>query len=111
MWVRPRFRRRGWASPTCRPRGNAMKLYAYYDFEGNVRSLVGVSAPEGAGLMLAPEPGQMVAEVEGITPKSDGSDVDKLSELVKTHKVPAPMTRCRLERKRQARKGDRSRSR
>ena len=77
-----------------------MKIYAYYDFEGNVRSLVSVSAPEGGGLMLAPEPGLVVAEVEGVTLKSDASDIETLAEMVKTHKVSTPMPRCRLEKRR-----------
>ena len=43
-----------------------MKIYAYYDLEGNIQSLISVEAAEGAFAMRAPQPGQFVdAEIVG----------------------------------------------
>jgi hypothetical protein len=77
-----------------------MKIYAHYDATGAIRSFVAFDAPKGAGLMLAPKPGHLVAEVEGVKLKAGALDPEALRELATTHKVAEPAARCTLTKKR-----------
>ncbi len=77
-----------------------MKIFAHFDSEGTIRALVWINAPEGVGLMLAPEPGTFVAEIEGLKFKSDKPDLEELREIARSHKVSTPLPRCKLEKKR-----------
>lgn len=78
-----------------------MKVYAYYDMEGNIQSLIRVDAAEGAFAMRAPKPNQFVAEIEteGLELTSDASDPAVLLELVERYKVTTPFPRLQLSRK------------
>jgi len=62
-----------------------MKVFAHHDAEGNIHSLVTLVAPEGSGMMLVPEPGLLVTEIED--PKVPADDEQKLREFIKTYKV------------------------
>ena len=78
-----------------------MKIYAYYDLEGNIHSLLSVDAPEGGSAPLAPEAGLFVSEIEaeGIELKSDESDFETLLEIAKTYKITTPIPRLKLTKK------------
>jgi hypothetical protein len=78
-----------------------MKIYAYYDVEGNIQSLISVEAAEGASAMRAPEPGLFVAEIEleGLELKSDASDPEVLFEIAESYKVTTPLSRLKLIKK------------
>ena len=78
-----------------------MKIYAYYDLEGNIQSVIGVEAAEGAFAMSAPEPGQFVAEIEieGLELKNDTSDPEVLFEIAENYKVTTPLPRLKLIKK------------
>jgi hypothetical protein len=42
-----------------------MRLYVHHDDAGRVRSATWYEAPEGAGMALAPAPGERVVEIAG----------------------------------------------
>ena len=78
-----------------------MKIYAYYDLEGNIESLISVEAEEGAFAMRVPEPGLFVAEIEieGLELKNDPSNPEMLFEIAETYKVTTPLPRLKLTKK------------
>ena len=76
-----------------------MVVYAYYDRQGNIHSLVVVNAPEGAGVRPAPQPGQFVAEVEGLELTPDKLNFDTLREIAARHGIKTPVPRCKLVKK------------
>jgi hypothetical protein len=76
-----------------------MKIYAHYDSEGTIRSLVVTHAPAGAGAMLTPKAGYFVAEVEGLKFKGGAPTHEELAEIARTHKVSLPGPRCTLTKK------------
>jgi hypothetical protein len=78
-----------------------MVVYAFYDLEGNIHSLVTVNDPEGKGVMLTPQPGQLVAEVEGLELTPDKLNFDTLREIAASHVVKTPLPRCKLVKKQQ----------
>jgi hypothetical protein len=78
-----------------------MVVYAYCDRQGNIHSLLTVNAPERAGVMLAPQSGQFVAEVEGLELTPDKLNSDTLREIAASHVVKTPLPRCKLVKKQQ----------
>jgi hypothetical protein len=76
-----------------------MVVYAYYDRQGNIQSLLTVNAPEGAGVMLAPKSGQFVVEVEGLELTPDKLNLDTLREIAASHGIKTPVPRCKLVKK------------
>jgi hypothetical protein len=62
-----------------------MRVYAHHDSKGNVDALVSFDGPDGAGLMLAPRPGRLVSEVEGISLRSGEKGLEELQEIARTH--------------------------
>jgi hypothetical protein len=76
-----------------------MVVYAYYDRQGNIQSLLTVNAPEGAGVMLAPKSGQFVVEVEGLELTPDKLNFDTLREIAASHGIKTPVPRCKLVKK------------
>ena len=82
-----------------------MRIFAYYDLEGNIHSLIRVDAAEGAFALRTPRPGQLVAEIEigGIELESDASDPEALSktlfEIAESYRVTPPLPRLKLSRK------------
>lgn len=73
-----------------------MKIYAHYDTEGTIHALILINAPDGFGAMVAPEPGLLVAEVEGLQLKSAAPHVEELRKIAKTYKVATPQPRSKL---------------
>jgi hypothetical protein len=78
-----------------------MVVYAHHDLHGNIHSLVVVNAPEGAGVRPAPQPGQFVAEVEGLELTPDEVNFDTLREIAASQVVKTPLPRCKLVKKQQ----------
>jgi hypothetical protein len=76
-----------------------MVVYAYYDRQGNIQSLLTVNAPEGAGVMLAPKSRQFVVEVEGLELTPDKLNFDTLREIAASHGIKTPVPRCKLVKK------------
>lgn len=74
-----------------------MKTFAHHDAEGRISSVVLVNAPRGGGAMLAPKPGTLVAEVEGLRIKDPGN-VDAVREVVQRHRIPMSTLRCKVEK-------------
>jgi hypothetical protein len=69
--------------------------------QGNIHSLEAVNAPEGVGMMLTPQPGQFVAEVEGPELTPDEANFDTLRAIAASHVVETPLPRCKLVKKQQ----------
>ena len=76
-----------------------MVVYVHHDLQGNIHSLVVVNAPEGAGVRPAPQPGQFVAEVEGLELTPDKLNFDTLREIAASHGIKTPVPRCKLVKK------------
>ena len=76
-----------------------MVVYAYYDRQGNIHSLLTVNASERAGVMLAPKSGQFVVEVEGLELTPDKLNFDTLREIAASHGIKTPVPRCKLVKK------------
>lgn len=78
-----------------------MKVYAYYDLEGNIQSLLSVEAEEGAYAMRTPKPGLFVAEIEieGLELKNDPSDPEALLEIAENYMVTTPLPRLKLTKR------------
>jgi hypothetical protein len=66
---------------------SSMKIFAHHDSSGAIHSLIGVDAPEGVEVMLEPEPGVLVTEIEGIELRLDAENVDTERAFVESHKV------------------------
>jgi hypothetical protein len=73
--------------------------YAYYDLEGRIHSLVSVNTTAGKNVLLAPRPGQFVAEVESLELSAEKANFNALRELAESHVVQKPLPRCRLVKK------------
>jgi len=78
-----------------------MKIFAYYDLDGNIQSLIGVEAAEGAFAMRAPRPGQFAAEIniEGLALEAKAGDPEALVEIAEKYKVITPVAGLKLVRK------------
>ncbi len=66
-----------------------MKTFAHHDSDGTIHSLVLVDAPEGVEVMLEPEPGELVTEIEGVELEFErgAENVDAVREFVESYKV------------------------
>jgi hypothetical protein len=76
-----------------------MKTFVHSDAAGGIHAFITVDAPDGVTIMLEPEPGLMVAEVDGpeLVPATD--DVEKLREIAQNYVVATPsLPRSRLTR-------------
>lgn len=78
-----------------------MKIYAFYDLEGNIQSLISVEAEEGAFAMRAPKPGLFSAEIEieGLELKNDPSDPEALFDIAENYKLQTPLSSLKLVKK------------
>lgn len=78
-----------------------MRIYAFYDLEGNIQSLISVEAGEGAFAMRAPKPGLFSAEIEieGLELKNDPSDPEALFEIAENYKLQTPLSSVKLVKK------------
>jgi len=73
-----------------------MKTYVHCDLNGRIMAIIQGDVPEGAGFMLTPAPGLVVAEVESL---SKLKPID-FGRTAKTHRVLAPsFPSVRLEKK------------
>jgi hypothetical protein len=75
-----------------------MRVFANYDVSGKIRSLTWFNAPKGVSLALSPQPGELVAEVDGHGLTGVPTD-RQLRDLAQTHAVAQPVTRCTLVKK------------
>ena len=69
-------------------------------------SFVSVNGPSimvrfSPSVMLAPQPGQFVAEVEGLELTPDKANFDTLRDIAASHLVKTPLPRCKLVKKQQ----------
>ena len=76
-----------------------MKPLAYHDLEGNIKHIVTLDAPEHVGMMLAPEAGLFVTEIEGFKFKSKKPSIEELHEIKKNYKISSPKIKGRIEKK------------
>ena len=78
-----------------------MNIYAHYDLDGNIHSLIGVEAEEGAFAMRAPKPGLFCAEIEieGLELKNDSSDPEALFEIAENYRLQTPLSSLKLVKK------------
>lgn len=75
-----------------------MKLYAHVGPNGDIQGLV--TAPDGEDIvMLTPEPGVRVYEIQDHGIKGDTPDIEQLEKLIKSHKVDATPARAKLVRR------------
>jgi len=63
-----------------------MKIYAHYDLDGNVHSLIAGSGEKGLQAMLTPEPGLSVAEIVGVK-LDNAQDFDAIRKIAESHRV------------------------
>lgn len=75
-----------------------MKIYAHYDSEGNIHSLIAGNAPKGVQAMLSPQPGLYVGEIKGLKVK-DERDTDALRKIAENHRVANPCPQIELIKK------------
>ncbi|HSK73256.1 MAG TPA: hypothetical protein VK892_16270 [Pyrinomonadaceae bacterium] len=75
-----------------------MKIYAHYDSEGNINSLIVSNAPKGIEVMLSPQPGLYAGEIEGLKVK-DEQDEDALREIAESYRIANPHPRLKLTKK------------
>jgi len=68
-----------------------MTTHAYYDIDSTIRALVVFNGPKGTGMMLAPRPGVLVAEVEGLPLKKGKLDLELLQKIVEREKINLPI--------------------
>jgi hypothetical protein len=74
-----------------------MKTFVHFDSVGSIHAVVTVDAPDGVTAMLEPEPGLLVAEVDGSEFESAAGEAEKIREMVKNYRVATPSgPRCRL---------------
>jgi hypothetical protein len=78
-----------------------MNIYAFYDLDGNIQSLISVEAEEEAFAMRAPKPGPFSAEIEieGLELKNDPSDPEALFEIAENYKLQTPLSSLKLVKK------------
>jgi hypothetical protein len=77
---------------------NVMKIYAHYDSEGNIHSLIAADEYEGLEVSLSPKPGLLVGEIEGLEVK-DAQDLEALRKIVESYRVSTPNARIKLSKK------------
>jgi hypothetical protein len=76
-----------------------MKVYAHYDFEGNINSLIVANAPKGMEVMLSPQPGLFVGEIEGVKIKDERDD-EAIRKIAESHRIENPRSLLKLTKKR-----------
>jgi hypothetical protein len=64
-----------------------MKTFVHFSSGGIIHAVVTLDAPDGMTVMLQPDAGQMVAEVDAPELASASDDVEKLREMIKQYKV------------------------
>jgi len=78
---------------------NEMKHIVHYNSSGHIESLIVVNGPHGMSAGLAPKPGLLAAEVEGVNIGAGAPDLEAFRKLVKDQKVLAPAARIALGKK------------
>jgi hypothetical protein len=76
-----------------------MQLIAHYDADGTIRALMRVDAPDGIRVMVAPEAGLFVGELDDTQLEADDGSGDALEMLLKTYRVATPLPRLQLVRR------------
>lgn len=64
-----------------------MRTFAHHDAAGNIVAVIGVEAPEGIEVMLQPDPGVLVTELEGVEQALDPENIDAAREFFGQRKV------------------------
>jgi len=66
-----------------------MRTFVHLSSGGIIHAVVTLDAPDEVTVMLQPDAGQMVAEVDApeLASASDDDDVEKLREVIKQYKV------------------------
>jgi hypothetical protein len=78
---------------------NEMKHIVHYNSSGRIEALIAVSGPPGMSAGLAPKPGLVAAEVEGVNIGAGAPDVEAFRRLVKDQKVFASVARIAVGKK------------
>jgi hypothetical protein len=74
-----------------------MKTFVHFDPGGSIHAIVSVDAPEGVTVMLEPEAGRLVAEIDAPKLEFRTDDIEKVREFAKQNKVVTPWSpRCKL---------------
>lgn len=76
-----------------------MKLFADHDASGKIHSLTWFNAPAGVSLMLTPQPGHLVAEVEGHNLGNQIPSEQTLRDIARTSTISKPITAVKLSKK------------
>jgi len=74
-----------------------MKAYTYYDADGKIHGIIVGNAPEGLHVMLSPQPGLYVGELEGLNVK-DARDFEALRKVAESYRIAEPGTRVKLKK-------------
>lgn len=75
-----------------------MRLIAHYDADGTIHSVLRIDAPDGISVMVAPEPGLLVGELDDAGFEADDGSVEMLDSLIRDYRV-MPMPRLILARR------------
>ena len=75
-----------------------MKTYAHHDAKGAIKSIVHLNAGDGAGLMLTPNLGEFVSEIEAKF-KSKTPTIEELQEIAANFKIAGPIPHAQLSKK------------
>jgi len=76
-----------------------VKLIAHYDADGTIHALLRVDAPEGISIMVTPEPGLFVGELDDTELATDDGGSEALELLLRSYRVATPMPRVKLARR------------
>jgi len=77
-----------------------MAIYAQYDRSGKIYALISVRAPKDkqVGMMMVPKPGHFMAEIEGLTLKTDPPSIEEVRAIAARHKIATVIPRTKLTR-------------
>jgi|HubBroStandDraft_4_1064222.scaffolds.fasta_scaffold240341_2 hypothetical protein len=76
-----------------------MNIFAHHDGEGRILAFVTSDGPAGSAMMLAPKPGVLVSEIEGVKFESGTPTAKELRALAATHRVAGASEKRTLEKK------------
>ena len=68
-----------------------MRILAYHDIGGSIRSFVTFDGPANSGLMRVPDSGELVTQVDGMQVEPGEKGLERLRALAESSRVPVPV--------------------
>jgi hypothetical protein len=76
-----------------------MRILAYHDVAGAIRSFVTFDGPEGTGLMRVPAPAELVTQLTSVEMEPGERGEEQLRAIAKSARVPVPTWNPRSQTK------------